>query len=350
MLHKWFDHWVFRAYRVDVRALALLRVLFALYVLWQGFFRLDLMGEIVSNSDWEFWGVGLGESGVPGWVLAGTTLLGLLAAGLLLLGCWTAWASRLLGLSLLFHYAMWDSIATGLPNGFWIAFPLIMSWSGWGQAWSIDAKGEDVAPHVAAWPLALWAMCIGFFVAATGWQHLRMGWLGAQHTVLMEHAAGNIHFGKGAFAGQGCLMGYNLEPNGWKALDLAFVAFELIFLPACLMVRAFRIAILGLLAFNFGMCFLLGQDTLLFSLALLPFLAWSGINFERWPRQIALRKVPAWGGLILAMGLAFLAWIWMLLRPAWAQEWPFISVLSGGLCLFAALLWLWNAYKIRRGA
>jgi predicted DCC family thiol-disulfide oxidoreductase YuxK len=108
--------------------------------------------------------------------------------------------------------------------------PAVMAFSGWGEAYSIDAKARTGAPRLAAWPLTLMALLLGFGFFSAGFPKLLVwadfdlttqgarswlvtGWYRLGRRRLLAPLAMSIH-----------------NPLVWEGMDLMAVTFETSFI------------------------------------------------------------------------------------------------------------------------
>jgi len=169
----------------------------------------------------------------PASVLLGLNVLLVIFAAMLIVGWRTTLASMGTGLTLLILKAWAYSLGKIDHDIFLVVVPLLLAFSGWGRALSIDARRlpppED-AP-VAQLPLALLALVVGFAMFTAGWAKVTSGWLDPSVPATYGHLAKNFFFtGRETFAGR---MALQVDSGWfWKAGDWAAVTLELGFLFA----------------------------------------------------------------------------------------------------------------------
>jgi len=350
MLTNWLEHWMLRAYRVDVRALALVRILFVAYLLA---FLVRPITAVANYPDAFFNpppGLPALFSGWPAYgVMVGLEIILLALLGSLLIGFQTKWAGRLLSVALLVFFSIWHSLGKIDHVVLVIVFPTVMSWSGWGNRWSVDERKNKAETVEEAWPLALLALVIGFLWATAGYYKLQAGWLATETQAAQANMVVNALLNDRPLrVGESWIVADNAFV--WEVVDWATVFFELLFLPAVLMVRAFRIWIIGALAFHLTAQLFMSVDFSLYALMYLPFLAWPAIFRRTSSKGSWLARIPQWSApLLLLAGVALLLGINIFLVPATAEVnyWR-ASLFIGLLLVFALACWLINWIQIRR--
>lgn len=234
----------FTSYQPRLGDLAFYRVLFACYVL----VGIAPVGTWVAELPQTFFRPPIGHAGFfasfpspP--LLLGLNLLLVIAAALLLVGWRTGLMSALVGLALILINGF--VYATGKINHdiLIVLVPLVMSVSGWGGAWSLDARRiarRGLAPRSPpGWPMALLALFIGYAMFTAGLAKLQTGWLDPEQLCTYGHLASNyLTADRYTRAAE-----FALKINSvlfWKAADYSAVLLELAFLPAVLHPRLFR--------------------------------------------------------------------------------------------------------------
>jgi hypothetical protein len=245
MMRVRIDRWIFDTFGFSAEGLALYRVFYVLFVLFiispghKPFIYYSVYGTL--PPDFFFPPPGpmmLFPDFAPLFFLKGVEVVLVIALGCLLLG----WKTRVM------------SIATGLllltGNGFaysmgkinhdllLAAIPLVMAFSNWGSAWSLDAvSGKTRKPE--AWPVALLALMLGFMMFTAGFPKLIGGWLD-----INTHATYG-HFIKHYFVNerQDLLSELFLDISNrvfWESLDWLTLIFEIGFIFAILKAPVLR--------------------------------------------------------------------------------------------------------------
>jgi hypothetical protein len=116
--------------------------------------------------------------------------------------------------------------------------PLVLAFSGWGNAWSLDAvnalckKAVDIPE--GSWCLTLLALLIGICMFTAGWAKASTGWLDPTVHATYGHLVYNVHAtGRETWAA-GVFLGWTGSDSGWlwKMADWSAVLLELGFVLA----------------------------------------------------------------------------------------------------------------------
>lgn len=233
-----FERWI-QNHALAPRDLAVYRVLYATYILllivpvapWlslapAAFFRPPPGLAAMFTAVW------------PAGTLLALNLLLALFVSCLLVGWRTRLASIGTGLTLLVLNSWAYSPGKINHDIVLVLIPLVLAFSGWGQAFSIDtARGRD---GVAAepWPMALLALLVGFAMFTAGWAKVTTGWLDPDVWATYGHLVLNYRFtGRETWAATWAL---SVESQAfWKSGDWAAVALEAGFLMVVVSRRAF---------------------------------------------------------------------------------------------------------------
>jgi hypothetical protein len=245
MMRERIDRWIFDTFGFSAEGLALYRIFYVLFLMFiispghKPFIYYSVYGTL--PPDFFFPPPGpmmLFPDFAPLFFLKSVEVVLVISLGCLLLG----WKTRLM------------SIATGLllltGNGFaysmgkinhdllLVAIPLVMAFSNWGSAWSLDAvSGKTRKPE--AWPVALLALMLGFMMFTAGFPKLIGGWLD-----INTHATYG-HFIKHYFVNerQDLLSELFLDISSrvfWESLDWFTLIFEIGFIFAILKAPVLR--------------------------------------------------------------------------------------------------------------
>ncbi|TVQ64671.1 MAG: hypothetical protein EA360_11740 [Balneolaceae bacterium] len=155
--------------------------------------------------------------------------------------------------------------------------PLVMAFSNWGAAWSVDSIRKPSAAEVQSWPLALMALLIGFMMFTAGFPKLLGGWLDPTTQAAQSHVL-NQFYGRerqdllAAFAA-----GFH-SPLLWELLDWGTVLFELLFLVAVFRAAWFRFFLMLAVLFHTGTMLTMNIAFLPNFLAYSLFLNWSSLH------------------------------------------------------------------------
>lgn len=307
-LMRWVNRWMFCAYTAAPADLAVYRIAYAAFVLLAmapvGLWLRGLPDAFFSPPV----GVAALAHGFPphGVMLALNAAL-VAALAMLLVGWRTPAASVATGV-LLLALKSWE-YSTGKINHdiLLVVLPLLLAYSGWGGAFSVDAARRPVpAPERPrpSWPLALMAFTVGLAMFSAGALKLVSGWLDpATHSTYGHLVVNNMGAGRGTWLSALALStdaGWLWEPADWVATVL-----ELAFLPAMLHPRAMRVAMALACLFHLGVWLLFSIVFDANVLAYAAFVPYAAL-LARSPRLRALLARPPRRGTAVAAGAAAL--------------------------------------------
>ena len=298
------DRWIFEAYPARVADLAVVRVLYAAFMLltqlpralWTtrapAAFYAPPFGPVALLTDWP-----------PPWVIYGLNGLLLASLVLLLVGWRTPIASLVAGLSFI-ALGCWQFASVKIDHDILLGVtPLALAASGWGARWSVDAlrAGRPAAATdpARAWCLALLALLIGAAMFTAGWGKAATGWLDpATHSTFAHLTSFYVRDAVGILGEPVLRIG---APWFRESADWAATLLELAVLPAVFWRPTFRAALAVLAAFHLANVLLFG---IVFSANVVAYAA-----FVPWSRILPRR---AWAGSasqggLAAIGLAGLA-------------------------------------------
>jgi len=206
-----------------------------------------------------------------------------------------------------------------------IIAPAVLSFTGWGDRLSVDARRGRTHGH-RAWPLRLLAVLIGLAFFTAGVAKLRAGWLSpetqaARREFLTAYVDGN----------RGGILPSLVEFDAvwfWELFDWATVIIETGMLVTVLSWTAFRIAIAAATIFHFGVFVLLaisfGFNVLVYG----AFVRWSAVPVQvpRWAGQITLR----WYALLIPVTAVSLWGITQFI-PQTSDQSGYLVVAGGGI-------------------
>jgi hypothetical protein len=193
--------------------------------------------------------------------------------------------------------------------------PLVMAFSGWGGALSVDAALRGRRPRVSPpqWPMRLMAMAIGAAFFTAGLQKVQSGWLNI-HTRAVEGYAlkRQINLDRGWF----WTLVDHIPTRFWEVADWSTVALELSLVVFALSWRTFRPALVAVCIFHVSVLLMLNisfwQNVLPYGL----FVAWTAIPsvFRRTTVALSVSRARTYvGG---ALGVIAVAGITYGLRAA----------------------------------
>lgn len=253
---KWsVDHFIFTEYSTNKSSLGIYRILFATCILF-----VYLPQHLwISRFPDSFFTPPLGPTailftGFPGlWFFRTLNLLEIIATIFLLIGCRTRLASLCLAL-LLFAGNCW-AFSFGKINHdiLMILAPLVMAFSTWGRAYSIDASKTEASMESRgdAWPIALLALLTAFGMMNAAVPKAASGWLNPHSHAVLAHILKNTFVtGRSSWIATK-LMGIH-SGLFWESLDYATVALEASFLLLVGRRRTFRVACAAACFFHLG--------------------------------------------------------------------------------------------------
>lgn len=247
------------AYRVDGRALGLIRILFGLQVI---LFPVDYTWAASVPSAFFHATPGIASLFAEVPPLGFLILLEVIQACLaifLILGYQTVVVSfaltavMMVGSSIVHSFSKIDHfILLEL-------LPLAMAAAGWGAALSLDARNRRKAQLTRGFPMLLWAVTVAFALCTAGLPKVVSGWLDpsreASRTFLAHDLSNTVKTGPLAET----LFSFD-HAWFWKAIDYATVFVEVWLIFALFVPVLFRVGIFFALAFHTGVYLILGID------------------------------------------------------------------------------------------
>lgn len=251
---KWsVEHFIFAEYATSASALGIYRILFAACIL---FVYLPEHLWISSFPD-SFFNPPIGPTALfwtgfpsPRFFQA-LNAAEIFAALFLLVGYRTRIASLSLGI-LLFVGNCW-AVSFGKINHdiLMIAVPLVMQFSNWGAAYSVDSRRAKAHPQSCAWPLALLALITAFGMMSAAEPKAVSGWLNPHSRAVLGHLTYNAFAtGRTNWIAERMLQIHSAV--FWKSLDYATVLLEASFLFLVGRRRTFRFACAAACFFHLG--------------------------------------------------------------------------------------------------
>lgn len=276
------DQFIFTEYATSASALGIYRILFAACILfvylpehlWISSFPNSFFNPPIGPTAF-FW------TGFPSArFFQALNVAEIFAALFLLVGYQTRIASVALGL-LLFVGNCW-AFSFGKINHdiLMIAVPLVMQFSNWGTAYSVDSRRTRGQPEPCAWPLALLALITAFGMMSAAEPKAVSGWLNPHSHAVLGHLTFNT-----VIAGRSNRIAEKMLQihSGvfWKSLDYATVLLEASFLFLVWRRRTFRVACAVACFFHLGIALSMQIAYWPNLLAYGAFCDWSVV--ERWP-------------------------------------------------------------------
>ncbi len=342
-----FDRFLFEEFRYDFRSLGIYRLLFASYVLL-GCFPAGLwLGDLPAVSFSPPVSLAAFFTHYPSsWLVLAFNALAMTSSAFLLAGLATPVASLVLAGAFLvvrsFCFAdgkIDHDILVGVV-------PLVLAFSGWGNAWSWDSLRSKPAWGAPArprpWLLAILALLIGMALFTAGLAKLRGGWLSLETRATVWHLLPNYYLvGRDQPMARWALGHF---PSAlWETMDYATTIWECGVVVLALRRRWFLVACaLGCL-FHLGVWQLFGITFGTNVIAYAAFVRWG----ERLPRSVVSRapSVKAWAA-VLGAGLVLSGVALFALRQVPTEAWPLhveeIILIAGLGC---ALTGLWEGAR-----
>jgi hypothetical protein len=255
-----FEAWCLESYALRAADLAAFRVFYASFVLV----------AVVPTASWwplmprAFFNPPIGPAAIftappPPSVLLGLNALLSLFAAMLLVGWRTGVASAGTSLSLLALDSWAYSPGYIVHDILLVVTPLVLGFSAWGRALSVDAARcpSPDREWAEAWPVALLALLVGFAMFTAGWAKATTGWLDPE----FRCTYGFLLLNNRVTCRETWAMEWALRVDSdwfWKVVDWLAVAMELAFLPAAVHRRSFCLILA--VASQFHLCVLLLFD------------------------------------------------------------------------------------------
>lgn len=246
-------------------------------------------------------------------ILSALEIAIVVALALLLVGAFTRVTSIAAGLLLMIAFGFTYSFGKVDHTILLVAVPLIMAWSGWGDALSVDAArggGANLPARAAQWPLRLLALVIGLGFLTAALAKILTGWLNPFTQATQGHFLVKFLFeDKTAWFAP---LAYSVNtPWLWEPLDWLTVILELAILVSVLRWRWFRTAIAIAALFHLGVVLLFNISFNVNVLAYGAFVAWGHV-FSR-PGKSPFSRLNIWTGgaialVVAVVALAFTGW------------------------------------------
>ena len=281
MKSNWFDRWIFESYQPTVQGLALFRIFASMLILFFLMPDATYYFDLASFPD-DFFTPPPGpmmffDSFPPAWVFF--LIHGLLALSwiCILFGYKTQIASIAAAIFMLILLGFIFSIGKVNHQMLIIILPLLMAFSNWGGAYSLDAHLSGKRAKANGWTLTLLALFIGFMMFTAGFPKILGGWLDIDTFATKGHLL-NQYFVRGRTE---LLSGYMVSMNlpwMWGMLDWATVIFETGFLIAVLRAGWTRLFVSFAVFFHFSTMLTLNIAFLVNFPAYAVFLPWGKIH------------------------------------------------------------------------
>ena len=247
------DAWIFEEYRASTMDLAIFRIIYALFML----LTVPPVAPWIARAPHAFFSPPVSLAALfpdfpPAWLV--TTLNVGVAAflSLLLVGWKTRMAS--LGMAALLLVLKSFEYSMGKINHevLLIVIPLVMAFSTWGGACSIDSCAKQASPEReerGQWCLSYLALVIAVGMFTAGWAKLNSGWLDPSAYCTYGHLViNNLVVGRDMPAAR---MAFKLGPSPlWKIADWSAILLETGFIVAMLKRRFWHWALIAAVLFH----------------------------------------------------------------------------------------------------
>lgn len=287
-----FEQWIYNTWEVSPGGLGLIRITSSLYILVFLFPGDGLAHyEFLSAMPDQFFRpppgpMSLLSSFPPVHFFQGLLVFLTLSLILLTIGYKTTVVSILSGSIIIVLHGFLFSIGKVNHELMIGIFPIVMAFSNWGAAWSVDSIRQAVPGKVESWPLTMLALMIGFMMFTAGFPKILGGWLDPSTQAVQGHLF-NQYFMRGRDA---LMAGWlvNLDsPLFWEVLDWAAIIFEVGFLVAVWKAGWFRFFLAIAVLFHFSTMLMLNIPFIPNMLIYAAFLNWVGID----------KKINEWMGI-----------------------------------------------------
>lgn len=308
------ETWMFNGYKVRILDLAIYRVLYSVVML----VLVVPVAPWLLNTPAAYFSPPPGPAAFfqafpPPWFLFSlNSLLAVSLAGLLV-----GWHTKVASLSVAFTLFSLNTWAYALGkidhDILWVVAPLVLAWSPWGEAISIDSLREKRPGSLeilhGSWPHSLLALIISLAMFTAGWDKLQSGWLDLATHSTYGHFVQNYHV-----TGRHTWLGTLLLPIDrswfWEPQDWLAVTFEVGFILACWSQRIMRVAVALACLFHVGVWLLFD---IVFACNVLAYGAFVSYSLAV-PRSLMTRNSPAgnsaWVGVavfLVALGIGMWA-------------------------------------------
>ena len=302
------ENWLFKAFWIDPKALALVRMLFSGYFLLFLGKRLDWLAAYPESAFHPSPGLASWLPGFPPeWITVALSLASFASTFMVFFGYRTKIASRVMALCLFAFFVLVQGFGKNDHAMLLAALPLLMSFSGWGQVWSMDATRRSGPPKVEAWPMAFLALLIGFLWMTAGLFKVFGGWLQADSAAVQMNVL--VY---GIVSGETMPLDGTLFQDlpGWllETMDWAVVLFEMLALPLAFFPKAFRIWIFAAITLHLGIFLFMDFDFTTFILCYTPLFAWNSVRWRPAVEKSLFERIPKWLFFALLFTMTALYW------------------------------------------
>ncbi|HKL16743.1 MAG TPA: HTTM domain-containing protein [Balneolaceae bacterium] len=282
-----FSRWIFNSYSPSLEGLALFRIFTALMFLFFLMPDASYYSDLANFPD-DFFSPPPGpmmliDSFPEAWFFYIVHLFLIVSWLGILFGYKSRVSSLMAGVFMLILLGFIFSIGKVNHQMLLVLLPVIMAFSNWGEAYSIDARRADPPSQAEGWPLVLLALFVGFMMFTAGFPKILGGWLDGDTLATKGHLL-NQYFVRGRTE---LLSGFMVDMNVpwvWSLLDWATVIFETGFLVAVLRAGWTRLFVCFAVLFHFSTMLTLNIAFLVNFPAYAAFLPWRKIHNYISPR------------------------------------------------------------------
>lgn len=193
-----------------------------------------------------------------------------------LVGFKTKWSSILAGFSMLILQGFMFSLGKINHEILLAVTPMVMAFSNWGAAFSVDSKYRKEEEAVEGWPLVLLALFLGFMMFTAGFPKILGGWLDPSTQATRGHLFNQffVHNRQDLLAAFAVRFDVAFV---WEVLDWATIIFEVGFLVAVLKAGWTRLFICFATIFHFSTMMTLNIPFLVNFLVYAAFIKWDSV-------------------------------------------------------------------------
>lgn len=281
-----FNQWIFHSYSITKEGLGLMRIVLSLFLLY---FLIPGNGWghflFLSTIPHDFYAAPPGPMMLfdqfPSHLFLVTLYLTcILSVILMMIGYKTKWVSILTGLSILTLQGVIFSVGKINHEILVALVPVVMAFSHWGSAFSIDSGMCKKSDEAESWPLTFVAVLIGFMMFTAGFPKILGGWLDISTQATQGHLLNQFFVRERQDLLAEAAVNFH-SPLFWEILDWGTVLFEIGFLFALIKMRWFKFFLCLAIIFHFFTMLFLNIAFLPNFLAYAIFLNWDQI-LKKW--------------------------------------------------------------------
>ncbi len=277
MMNTRFENWIFNSYSPTAGGLALYRIFAGLFFLIFLFPDYDLYSTLAHLPS-AFYTPPPGpmmlfDNFPPEIFLRFVHGLLMVSWVGVLVGYKTKWSSILAGLCMLILQGFMFSLGKINHEILLAASPIIMAYSNWGTAFSVDSTLGEKEESVEGWPLVLLALFLGFMMFTAGFPKILGGWLDPSTQATRGHLFNQFFVRER----QEFLAEFAVRFDVafvWEFLDWATIIFEIGFLIAVWKAAWTRLFICFAVIFHFSTMMTLNIPFLVNFLVYAAFIKW----------------------------------------------------------------------------